>query len=261
MKKDRTIVSETDVQNAWRNDEFEIFLQPQVNAINRNIEGFEALIRWVHPVHGILEPSDFLPIIKGSQMIECLDYLVFEKVCAFLHRRHEEKKKLFCISCNFERDHFIKKDFIHTLETIRKRYQISAKYLAIEILEGESFAEEQLVQANVAELNLLEYPVCLDDCCAHNSVMSDLMIHSISCIKIDKKLIDHIEQEHVQILLHGLCGIAHRLSYMVICEGVETRRQLELVKKCGADMIQGFYFYRPMSVYRAEGLYDTLECS
>ncbi|MDO4339773.1 MAG: EAL domain-containing protein [Eubacteriales bacterium] len=256
MKGNRSVVLESDVKKAWKNDEFEIFLQPQINAENQNIEGFEALIRWAHPVHGILEPSEFLPIIRGIQMIERLDFLVFEKVCAFLHKRHEENKKLFCISCNFEREHFIKSNFVETLEKIRKRYRISAEYLAIEILEGKSFEEEKMVQANVAELNSLQYQVCLDDCGAADSVMSDLLFHSITHIKIDKKIVDHIERKNVQVLLQGLCGIAHRLSYRVVCEGVETKRQLELAKKCGVDSIQGFYFFKPMDTDRAEILYD-----
>lgn len=255
---ERNLTLEADMKKAWKRDEFEVYLQPQMRADDWKITGFEALIRWRHPTRGILMPQQFMDTARDLELIEQLDYMVFEKVCAFLHKRYEEGKTLFCISCNFDREHFQKSDFVGIVQKIRNRYHIPTKYLAIEMLEGSTFARERLVQKNVQELNELGYQVYLDDCGAINSNIGDLMFHSITHLKIDKNMIDNIERENVQILLQGLCSIAHRLIYTVVCEGVETPRQFELVKKCGVDVVQGFYFYEPMDISHAEILYDAL---
>lgn len=247
-----------DVLKAWKNNEFDIFLQPSINANDMSIEGFEALIRWNHPVHGVLEPNHFFPVLKSMNMFEQLDFFVFEKVCAFLGKRRRWGKPLFCISCNFSREHFEMNTFIQKLEVIREKYDIPSQYLAVEILEGSMFFNEPQVQKNVQELNCRGYQIYLDDCGADNSIVSDLMFHSITHLKIDKKMTRNIEQEHVQVVIQGLCNIAHKLSYRVVCEGVETQRQLELVRECGVDAVQGFYFYQPMDTICAEVLYDTV---
>lgn len=251
---------EQELKDAWENDEFQVFLQPQVNVENGKIEGFEALIRWDHPTRGVLAPQDFLPAMKILKMAEGLDYLVFEKVCMFLNKRLEEKKELFCISCNFVREHFVKRDFACSLEAVREKYAVPASYLAVEITEGSAFADEQMVQDNVVMLKEFGYHVYLDDYGADQSTFSDLLFHSISHIKLDKKLVDHIEQKNAEVLVQGLCKIAHRLSYQVVCEGVETGLQCELAKKCGVDIIQGFYYYQPMDISNAEHLYDAEKC-
>ncbi|MDO4276937.1 MAG: EAL domain-containing protein [Eubacteriales bacterium] len=247
---------EMELENAWKNDEFQVFLQPQVEVESGSIGGFEALIRWEHPTRGILEPQEFLPAMKGLCMIERLDYLVFEKVCSFLDSRIKERKELFSVSCNFVREHFEKADFADIVEDIRLRFQVPAEFLAVEITEGEAFADEETVQRNVGRLKELGYPVYLDDYGADKSTFGDLMFHSISHIKVDKKLIDHIEQENVCVLLQGLCDIAHRLAYQVVCEGVENKGQYEAAKKCGVDIIQGFYFFHPMKISKAVNLFD-----
>lgn len=246
-----------DIVRALKNEELDIYLQPQVHVESGKIVGFEALVRWMHPALGLLEPKQFLPRIKLQKTKEQLDYYVFEKACALLHRRFCEGKELFCISCNFVREHFIKLDFVNIIQKIRIKYYIPAKYLSLEIVEGRAFFFDAIVQKNVEELKRLGYLVCLDDCGADNSTLSDLLFHSISHIKIDKKVTDKIKLENVQILVNGLCSIAHRLSCGTVCEGVETVEQMELVKICGVDVIQGFYFYHPMNIAKAEYLYDT----
>lgn len=248
---------ELDISRALKYEELEIYLQPQVDVKNEKIVGFEALVRWRHPVLGMLEPGRFLPQITLQKTKEEIDYYVFEKACALLHRRLGERKELFCISCNFSRGHFIKPDFVEKLQKIRMKYQIPSKFLTLEIVEGRAFPFEGIVQQNVEKLNKIGYSVCLDDCGADNSTLSDLLFHSISHIKIDKKVTAQIEHENVQILVNGLCGIAHQLSCKTVCEGVETLEQMELVKRCGVEVIQGFYFYHPMNIANAEFLYDT----
>lgn len=247
-----------ELESALRKDEFVIFLQPQVNVRTCRIESFEALIRWNHPSLGILRPTQFFQEAAELNVSGQIDFMVFDKACAFQHKRLCEKKDLFCISCNFSRKHFTEADFVDVLEQIRVRYRIPTECFAVEILEGTAFTREYRIQENVEKLRKMGYGVCLDDCGADNSTMTDLMIQDITEIKIDKKLVDHVEQQNVQILLEGISFIANKMGYKVVCEGVETRRQYELVMKCGIEIMQGFYFYRPMSTVKAEALFDMM---
>lgn len=247
-----------DLEQALHRDEFEIYLQPQVNVVTCRIEGFEALIRWQHPSLGILRPGEFFMEADELKVKGQLDFLVFDKACAFQYKRLYERKEMFCISCNFSREHFTETDFVEVLEQIRGRYRVPPEYFAIEILEGTAFSREYRIQENVERLRKMGYGVCLDDCGADNSTMADLLLESITEIKIDKKLVDHIEQQNVQILLEGISFIAGKMGYKVVCEGVETKRQYELVMKCGIHVMQGFYFYRPMSTAKAEILYEMM---
>lgn len=250
-----------DLKKAWIRNEFDILLQPQIEADSRRIAGFEALLRWRHPRKGIILPEDFLPVAEELDLTRRLDYLVFDKVCAFLHKRLEDHKELFCVSSNFARAHFFEKDFVLRLEKIRNKYQIPARYLAIEMLEGSSFADVDLVQEVVMELKARGYSVYLDDCGGADFNVGDLMLQNVTHIKIDKHVVDKINQENVQVLLRGLCAMIHRMSYKVICEGIETLEQLNLAKKLGVDMIQGYYFYKPMNLLRAEVLYDVMSAN
>lgn len=247
---------ELSAESFFENGEFLVHLQPQVNIETGHIEGFEALIRWKHPEKGILQPGNFLEEAKHLHLMDSLDFMVFEKVCCFLKKRMNEHKKMFHISCNFVREHFEREYFPEDLLEICRREGVPTQFLAVEIVEGHAFEKEAAVQKIVTRLKEYGFLVYLDDYGAKNSTFGDLMIHSISHVKVDKNIVDNIEQEHVQILLSGLCKIAHRLSYSVVCEGVETERQLGLVKNCGVDMVQGFYYYRPMPMDQAGILYD-----
>lgn len=245
------------LQEAVQKDQIEIYLQPQIGTRDHCIKGFEALIRWKHPLWGTLGPQDFFPEASSLHMIEQFDFLVFDKVCALQHKRLLERKNLFRIACNFSRKAFAEIDFVEAMEQLRSRYKVPARYLAIEILEGSAFSREYRIQKNVKKLSELGYAICLDDCGADNATMSDLTLENIAQIKLDKKLTDHIEQRNVRILLEGICSIAHKMPYEVVCEGVETRRQFELIRDCDVDVVQGYYFYHPLQVEDAEKLFEN----
>lgn len=166
---------------------------------------------------------------------------------------------MFLVSCNFERKHFIKPNFVKHLQEICEQYGVSPKYLAIELLEGR-YSDMDAVQATVQELNKSGFKVYLDDCGAPDSAMGDLSFHSISHVKIGKELVDRIQQRHIQIFLKSFCNIAHKMSYTVVCEGVETQQQLEIVRNCNVDLVQGYYFFKPMDISCAQQLYDALSC-
>lgn len=253
---EKTKELEVGAEGVLKEGEFLVYLQPQVNIENGCIEGFEALIRWKHPQKGILKPGCFLEEVKELHLMDSLDFMVFEKVCCFLKKRMDEHKELFHISCNFEREHFEREDFPEKVLEICERTGVPTRYLAIEIVEGHAFEKESAVQHTVTKLKEYGFFVYLDDYGAKTSNFGDLMIHSISHVKLDKNIVDNIDQGHVQILTQGLCKIAHRLSYSVVCEGVETKQQLKLIRECGVDIVQGFYYYKPMDMEQAEFLYD-----
>ena len=241
---------------AWKNDEFVIFLQPQIYSTNREIVGFESLVRWNHPTKGIVGPGMFMDIVEALEVSKEFDYMIFDKVCQILYKRMKEGKQMFTISCNFAREHFLQDDFVEVLDKIRRKYNISSRYLAIELLEGKKFEDESKAQDTINHLNRTGYKVYLDDCGADSFCMDDLLFGNISHVKIDKRIVDNIEHSEMQDMLESLCSLAHAFNRTIVCEGVETLRQMELVRRCGADIIQGYYYYKPMAAAKAIAIFD-----
>lgn len=255
---EKVIRTKSELYRAERKGEIQVFLQPQICVSSRTICGFEALVRREHPVYGILSPNEFLDEMNRAYMMEELDYFVYRKVCLLLKERMEAGRTLFRVSCNFCRKQFLNPEFAEQITAIAKEYKIPTKYLSLEIIEGKGFTggEDGIVQGNVRRLCENGFTVCLDDCGAGVSSLGDLMIDSIREIKIDKRVTDLIDRENVQILVRGICQIALHLHCWVVGEGVETEQQLRDMCRCGVDIIQGFYYYKPMPAGEAARLYD-----
>ncbi len=257
-KFERILRTKSELKRAVNEGEMKVFLQPQICVSKHRIYGFEALVRREHPVFGILSPHEFLDDMNRMHMMEELDYFVYREVCLLLKKRMEEGRPLFRVSCNFCRKQFMDPGFAEQITAIAEEYRIPPKYLALEMIEGQAFQKpvNAIAQKNVKLLRARGFTVCLDDCGADVSSIGDLMIDSIGQIKLDKRLTDSIERENVQILVTGLCQIALQLQCCVVGEGIETEQQLNDMRKCGVDIVQGFYYYKPMEFRAATELYD-----
>lgn len=237
--------SKNEVLRGLENDEFIIFLQPQVNAATEQIMGFEALARWQHE-NNLITPYFFSNLIEEIGKEIEFDYLIFEKTCQIVIEMKLYEKHI--ISCNFSRKQFVQSDFVDRLNKIRKQYKLPAKCFGIEILEGEEFSDPITVQKTISKLAKIGYKIHLDDCFSEAASKADLHLKDVTHIKIDKSLTDNINNIEVQKLLRAVCEAAQKDNKSVICEGVETSEQAELVKKCGVNMIQGYFYYKPMPV-------------
>lgn len=257
-RSEKIIRTKSELYQAQHEGEIQVFLQPQICVSSGRIYGFEALVRRKHPIYGIQSPNEFLDEMNRTYMMEVLDFFVYRKVCMLMKRRTETGRSLFRVSCNFCRRQFLTPGFAERITEITDEYRIPPRYISLEIIEGRGFTggADSIVRANVKFLCEKGFTVCLDDCGAGVSSLSDLMIDRIGQIKIDKCVTELIDRENVQILVRGVCQIAQHLRCCVIGEGIETRQQLWDMCRCGVDIIQGYYFYKPMPAAEAAELFD-----
>lgn len=241
-----------------KNNEFEVYIHWFVeNKKSRKIVGGEALSRWNHPRRGLLMPSEYVPLMEKKHIVALLDYYIMEKVCQFLEVTDWQQSEDFFISCNFSRDTFAEPDFAERCAEILKRYQFSRKALVLELTETGSAHDKSGVYRNAEKIKEWGISVVLDDFGEGYTSFGDLQSNRFSGLKLDKNLIQNISTREGEIILSGIIEVGHRLGMTVIAEGVETEFQAEKLKDMHCDVIQGFYFHKPMPLREAADFYLT----
>ena len=245
--KQQTIVLQR-FNSALQNNEFEVFLQPKVDATTNNVIGAEALSRWF--IDGTyLSPDTFIPILEINGLIEKLDLYVFENVMRFLHILILDDKEIVPISINISKKQNKVSDYVNKLDEIRRKYGVPTKYIEIEVTESSFVNNYDDAITAMRNLRELGYKISLDDFGTGYSNLEVLSTGLFDVVKFDKSLIKDIEDEkRSKILLYSI-ELARSLGLEIVCEGVETKSQRDTVVKYGGKIIQGFYYSKPISLY------------
>lgn len=244
------------VDTAMKNNEFSLYLHFFVDTSARKIVGAEALSRWNHPQKGLILPSKYIPLLEKENAVEKLDYYMLEKVCAFLQQRYRENKGDFFVSCNFSRNTFVAKDFADKCIEIIDRYEFPRETLILELTESVSIIDNDTMYHNAKKMKEYGTSIALDDFGSGSASFFDLEKYKFDGLKIDKNLVEHLSTKEGEIILSGLIAIGHKLNMTVLAEGAETKEQVEKLVQINCDVIQGFYFYKPMPVYEAKKYLD-----
>lgn len=238
-----------DMLKAFYNKEFVTYYQPKYNINTNEIIGAEALVRWIHPTKGLMYPCDFLPYFEKSGFIVEVDFYVFEETCKNMKRWIEEGKKLIKVSCNFSRLHCENEKFVQTVKRIAQKYQVPFEFLELELTETIMVEEMGLITKQIKELHDIGFSVSIDDFGSGYSSLSVLQQLKVDTIKLDKTFIENgIPNEREYKVMQAIVELAEQLQMSVICEGVETIEQVELLRQVRCDYVQGFYFAKPMPV-------------
>ncbi|MFR8260484.1 EAL domain-containing protein [Frisingicoccus sp.] len=233
------------VFEAIEKGEFKMFLQPIIDRRKQNIIGAESLSRWEHPTKGMLHPGKYIEIMEEEASISNLDFFIFEMACRQLEEWKQEGKNLF-LSCNFTRMTIAQEDFAEELEKIAGRYEFDYSNLVIEITEDVMEKNKEMAFDNISRCKALGFKIALDDIGSGYTSFSDLRDYPIDIVKIDRSILNSAVTEQGIALLGGLIILVHSLKMMVLCEGVETQQQFELLSQLNCDYVQGYYFYRPL---------------
>ncbi len=237
-----------DVLIAISNDELFLEYQPKICTSKKTITGVEALVRWNHPVLGRLRPDLWIPAIVNSPVIGKLGEWV-------TNRAMEDHKIWFAaghdvkLSINIGSKHFIAPTFVYNLKEAAKRNKFNSSNLTIEITEDAIFASEERAETVLNQLHDLNYLISIDDFGKGYSNIARLAKLPVDIIKIDRSLvIGALENTRTEKMLGSTISMATSLGCKTVAEGVETLEQAEFVTQMGADMIQGYYFARPMTL-------------
>ena len=237
---------ESHMKEALEKNEFMLFLQPKIDSITNEIVGAEALTRWNYYFEKILFPNDFIPIFEENGFVNDLDYVVFENVCIFLRKCIDSGYKPLKISVNISRS---KKDFneyLNRLNVIRKKYNIEAKYIEVEITESMYNENTEAISEFIKNLHNNGYYVSMDDFGTGYSNLASLSNFDFDIIKLDKSFCNDIHNDKKKKILSFVIALANELNTDVLCEGVETEELVEDLKKLGCHLVQGYYYSKPI---------------
>ncbi len=224
---------ELDILNQLRyglqNEEFSVHLQPKVNLITAEIEGFEALARWYSPVLCPVSPVEFIKIAEQAGKIRELDNIILKKVLQFQNDRQIKGLKMVPIAVNISPVHFYHESFVNDFITLVNFYNVSSQFIKIEVTESVELFDFQKAKEILLELKQYGYESSIDDFGVGFSSLSYLKQLPFSEIKIDRSFINDLNDA-------GMHAVA---------EGIETLEQFVLLQKMGCRTGQGYYFHKP----------------
>ena len=233
------------------NKDFVAYYQPKVDIRDGKIIGAEALVRFLDPTQGgaVRAPGFFVPYYEQTGKITEIDFFVFESVCKMLRRRLDAGLPVVAVSCNFSRTHFIKPGFPEHFVEILDRYQISKDLIEVEITE--TLVVEELQQHMVKKtLEMLKEEgirLSIDDFGAGYSSLGVFEQIPASVIKLDRSFLLNKEDHDRQVkIMRGIVKLGKELEAQIVCEGVETETDINLMKEIGAYVAQGYFYSKPV---------------
>ena len=244
------------LMEAINRGEYVVFLQPKVNSISSKVCGAEALIRRLDPKLGLVSPSRFIAQLEKDGLVKFIDLFVYRQVCQTLRHWMDEGTPLLPISLNFSRVTLLDEDLIPSMLEIKDEYQVDSKYIEIEITESFGALERNLVKKVVQAISDAGFCICIDDFGSEYSNLSTLTSLPLGILKLDKSLIDNLcTSTNSQVFVDGFVSICRKLGILTVAEGVETENQKNMVIEMGCDMIQGYFYDKPISIGSFEQKY------
>jgi len=238
---------ESDMHRAMTEGEFVAYYQPKYDILTEQIVGAEALVRWKHKSKGLMSPAVFVPIFEKNGFIIDVDFCVLTQVCKLLAERMEKGKKLYTISCNFSRQHFVGKGFVERMVEIVEQYKVPPCYIEVEITETIATSDfEELFDA-VKALKDKGFKISIDDFGSGYSCIQLLYKLPIDVLKFDRVFVleQNVNKKEADIN-RSIIQMCHNNGIKVICEGVETSEQREFVKSYDCRYVQGYLYSKPV---------------
>ena len=237
---------------ALKNGDLFITLQPQINHATKRMVGAEALLRWNHSVFGMQYPNDFIPVFERNNLILRADLFVFRKVCVFIKARLDAHKVIVPISVNMSRYDIYNNDYVEAIEAIRKEFDVPVKYLRVEVTESSAIGGLELIQRVVNKLHEYGYLVEMDDFGSGYSSLNILKDLEVDIIKLDMRFLVGEIGGRGGIIISSVVQMAKWLKTAIIAEGVEEMEQADYMKSIGCNYIQGYLYSKPVPVAEFE---------
>ena len=245
----RRVRIEQDLRGAWERGELTLAYQPIHRVADKALVGAEALLRWLHPVHGQVSPSVFIDVAEQSGLIETIGPAVFRAACRDAARwRREEGEDLF-VSVNVSARQLRSGDFREQVMAALAETGLPARLLHIELTETAVLGDEEQARQILAELREVGVKVWLDDFSTGFSGLSHLRRVPVDGVKIDRSFIADVLRDPDDLALTtAIIAMAHSLGMTVIAEGVEKEGQCDLLRSRGCDLAQGYWLGHPMNM-------------
>ncbi|PSR19608.1 hypothetical protein C8255_01070 [filamentous cyanobacterium CCP3] len=258
---------ENDLRRALEHGELRLFYQPIVTLATGVIQGFEALVRWLHPHRGLVPPLDFIPVAENTGLITNLDLWTLNEACRQISQWQQQfaVSKQFTVSVNLSGKQFVRPDLIQQIDDALDRNGLEGRQLKIEITESVLIQNAQLAIELLKQLRQRHIQVCMDDFGTGYSSLSYLHRFPIDVLKIDKSFVTTLQDPQPcqgdYEIVKAIINLATNLNLTVVAEGIETANQAHYLKAHQCQGGQGYYFSKPLSVEAATALIAQLDRS
>ena len=247
------------VETAIERDEFEVYLQPKFDITKETIKGAEALIRWNYKNKDFLPPYRFIPFFEKDGSIGKIDDLVLKKVCQAMAKWKTEGKPLYPVSVNLSRSRLYDERLIDNLVGIVDQYNVDHKFIDFELTESATYDDMDHMMNVLEELRSRGFKISMDDFGTGYSSLSLLTKIPIDTLKIDKSFVDTLtnknERKEDIIVLRHIISLAKELGFVCLAEGAESRNQVDRLRDLGCEIIQGYYYSKPIPIAEYEKKY------
>ena len=242
-----TMELSTNLYRAIEKNELELYYQPQLSCHNNQIMGVEALIRWRHPVMGLISPAKFIPIAEKTGLILPIGEWVLRTACQQNKKWQEQGLPKIRMGVNLSLRQFHNNDLLNLVEAVLKETKLAPQYLELEITETIAMKEKSYIINTLNAFRQIGVSIAIDDFGTEYSSLSYLKHLPVDRLKVAMQFIRGIGIDHKdEALAKGIIVLAKSIGMNVIAEGVETKEQLEFLKNHNCDEIQGYYFFKPL---------------
>ena len=237
----------TDLRNAIQNDRLYLVFQPQQSLRSQRCSGVEVLLRWNHPIHGLVRPDEFIPIAEQTGLIHPLTTWVLDNSFAQMAAWRKQQLDSGIVSINISVFNLQSPDFIGTLQSQLYKWDIPAEKVMLEITETAMMADPTHAKATLEQLHRLGVKLAIDDFGTGFSSLAYLKQLPVHELKIDKSFVmEMAHDENDAVIVRSTIDLAHNLGLRVVAEGVETQEVMDLLAILDCDVIQGYHLSKPL---------------
>lgn len=249
-----------EMQTALEQRQFCFHLQPIASASGGTVASSEALVRWNHPEKGLIAPGAFIPLAEKNGFITKIDWYVWEEVCKYIMRKKKRGEAILPISVNMSRMDFYVPDICGKICALTEKYGIDTGDLRFEITEN-AYMEDPCRMIEIAgQLRKCGFKVLMDDFGSEYSSLNMLKDIQVDFLKIDMRFLEGFDKSgRAANVITSVVRMAKWLDTAVVAEGVETKEQLRFLKSIGCDLIQGYYYSKPLPTAQYESFLKNRE--
>ncbi|MBD9485350.1 EAL domain-containing protein [Pseudomonas sp. PDM14] len=248
---------ESDLRHALEQDQFRLYYQPQLSSDGKRLTGVEALLRWQHPVRGLVAPGEFIPVLEELGLVVQVGDWVIAEACRQLKTWHNARVRVPKVSVNLSARQFADGQLGMRISRILGESGIAPACLELELTESILMRDVSETLQILVSLKKLGLCIAVDDFGTGYSSLNYLKQFPIDVLKIDRSFVDGLPggQQDAQIA-RAIIAMAHSLNLSVIAEGVERQEQLDFLRDHGCDEVQGYLFGKPMPASKFEAMFS-----
>lgn len=251
---------EKSMNDALKNEEFHMYLQPKYTTKDEVLSGAEALVRWFNKSGNIVSPGFFIPVFEKNGFITELDYYMLRKVCEVIRSWLDKGYTPLPISVNISRIHFANPHLAEIIRDIADKYNVPHHLIELELTESAFLQNKQILIQTVIRLREYGFLISMDDFGAGYSSLNSLKDLPLDIVKLDGELFRMTDEvERGLTVVRNTIIMAKDLHMKVVAECIETKEQVEFLCTVGCDMIQGYYYAKPMPVDQFEQNYLSFQ--